>query len=127
MNILIIDDEPDTITYLATWLQDNGYDTCSASDGRSGMQAILSEKPDLVLLDIKMPGQTGLQLYRDMHQREECKNIPVIFITGMVDYQIFDRECGALPKPAACIEKPFDLEALRSAIEKTRPGSEPAA
>jgi len=121
MKILIIDDEPDTITYLATWLQDHGYDTCSAADGRSGMKAIISEKPDLVLLDIKMPGQTGLQLYRNMHRNDECKNIPVIFITGMVDYQIFDGECEALPEPAACIAKPFDLQALRAAIEKIHP------
>jgi len=120
MKILIIDDEPDTITYLSTWLEDNGFDTCSATDGRRGMLAILAEQPDLVLLDIKMPGQTGIQLYRDMIKNEACRGIPVIIITGMANYKIFDRECGDLPEPAACIEKPFNLEALRAAIEKTR-------
>ena len=118
MKILIIDDEPDTVTYLSTWLEDNGYDTCWASDGHSGMQAIIAERPDLVLLDINMPGQTGLQLYRDLNQNEDYRGISVIFITGLADYQMFDRECEALPQPAACIEKPFNLEALRAAIEK---------
>jgi len=117
MKILIVDDEPDTIAYLAAWLEDQGYETCSATDGRKGLQTMLAEKPDLVLLDIKMPNQTGLQLYREMRLNKACEHIPVIIITGMTDFRIFDKECGPLPKPAARLEKPFNLQALRTAIE----------
>lgn len=118
MKVLIVDDEPDAITFLDTWLKDNGYETCSATDGARGMKAILAERPDLVLLDIKMPHQTGIQLYRDIRLNDECKDIPVIFITGMVDFHMFDKECGRLPEPAACLEKPIDLKALDKAIKK---------
>ena len=118
MKILIIDDEPDTVTFLTAWLEDEGYRTCSATDGRKGMTTLLREHPDLVLLDVKMPNQTGFQLYREMTKNEECKGIPVIIITGMADFQMFDNECEPLPKPAARIEKPFNLQALRAAIQR---------
>jgi two-component system cell cycle response regulator DivK len=118
MKILIVDDEPDTITFLGTWLQDHGYETCSAMDGKQGMEAILAERPNLVLLDIKMPHQTGVQLYRDIKLHDACKDIPVIFITGMGDFHMFDKGCGPLPEPAACIEKPINLSALGAAIKK---------
>jgi CheY-like chemotaxis protein len=118
MKILVIDDDPDTLVYLTAWLQDQGYEACSATDGRRGMEAILSEEPDLVLLDINMPGQTGVQLYREIRRNQACTHLPVIFITGMADVQIFDDECGPLAEPEAQVEKPIDLEALRIAIEK---------
>ena len=118
MKVLIVDDDPDTITFLSAWLEDHGYQSCSASDGREGMQAILRERPDLVLLDIKMPNQTGVQLYRDIKLNDEWGRLPVIFITGMTEFQVFDRGCAPLPQPAACIPKPIDFRALHAAIKR---------
>jgi len=117
MKILIVDDEPDTVTFLSAWLQDQGFATCSAADGKQGMDAIVTERPDLILLDIKMPNQTGVQLYRELRLDESYKHLPVIFITGMAEYQIFDKGCSPLPPPVACIAKPIDLRALLTAIE----------
>jgi len=57
--ILIIDDEKHVVTYLETLLQDNGYDTISAYDGKVAMEKVKSERPDLVCLDITMPVQSG--------------------------------------------------------------------
>lgn len=114
--VLIIDDEPDTITFLGTWLEDQGYCTCSASDGEHGMQMLLAEKPDLVLMDLKMPNQTGAQLYREIRGHDALAGLPVIFITGMTDYHFFDAACGQLPEPQACLGKPVDLAALKAAI-----------
>lgn len=115
--ILIVDDEPDTITFLSAWLEDQGFTPCSAADGKQGMEAITREHPDLILLDIKMPNQTGVQLYRDIRLDESYRNLPVIFITGMAEYQIFDKECSPLQPPVACISKPIDLRALLAAIK----------
>ena len=53
--VLVLDDEPNVVAYLETLLQDNGYDTVSAGDGREGMEKARSEKPDLITLDILMP------------------------------------------------------------------------
>ncbi len=116
--VLIIDDEPDTITFLTNWLEDNGYDSCSATDGNQGMQVLRSEKPDLILMDLRMPNQTGFQLYRELRLKSDYKHIPVIFVTGMTESQIFGDECTPLPKPEAFIEKPIDLNALHEAIER---------
>jgi len=116
--ILIIDDEPDTITFLTNWLEDNGYDSCSATDGDQGMHVILNEKPDLILMDLRMPNQTGFQLYRALRLKENFKHIPVIFVTGLTESQIFDEECTPLPKPEAFIEKPINLNTLHEAIQR---------
>jgi len=116
--VLIIDDEPDTITFLTNWLEDNGYDSCSATDGGQGMQVLRSEKPDLILMDLRMPNQTGFQLYRELRLKEEFRHIPVIFVTGLTEFQVFGEECTPLPQPEAFIEKPIDLDALHAAIER---------
>jgi CheY-like chemotaxis protein len=114
--ILIIDDEPDTITFLATWLEDQGYLTCSATDGHLGMEMIRSEAPDLVLMDVKMPGRTGMQLYRDIRTDPAFAELPVIFISGVAEYHLFSRDCEQLPEPTARLDKPVDLNALQNAI-----------
>lgn len=118
MKILIVDDDPDTITFLSAWLEDHGYDACSASDGEHGLQAIAAEAPDLILLDVRMPNQTGVQLYRDIKLNEEWGHIPVIFISGADEPQYFDKGSSPLPPPAAFISKPIDFKALHSAIQK---------
>jgi len=118
MKVLIVDDDPDQITFLGAWLEDHGYDSCSASDGERGLEAIASESPDLILLDVRMPNQTGVQLYRDIKLNEKFGHIPVIFISGVEEPQYFDSESSPLPEPAAFISKPINFKALRSAIEK---------
>ena len=116
--ILIVDDEPDMVLYLSAWLEDRGYEVCSASDGIEGLQAIQSQRPDLVLMDVKMPNQTGLQLYRSMQHSGAYRQIPVIIITGMADFDLFDDGCGPLPEPTARIQKPIDHDLLLSAIQR---------
>ena len=118
MKVLIVEDEPDVVTFLSTWLEDQGHETCSATDGQQGMQAVLRERPDLVLLDLNMPNQTGLQLYRDLRSDSDLMDLPVFFVTGLTKYQIFSNGCETLPEPQAYIDKPIDLVALEAAIKK---------
>jgi CheY-like chemotaxis protein len=115
---VIIDDEPDTVTFLTRWLEDNGYEACSATDGDQGMEVVIREKPDIILMDLRMPNQTGMQLYRALRTQEDFKHIPVIFVTGMTEFQIFGKECAPMPKPQAFIEKPINLDALHAAIKQ---------
>ena len=116
--ILIVDDDPDTVTYLGAFLEDHGYEVATAGDGRQGMRAILDARPDLVLMDLMMPNQNGMQLYRDIRHSEALARLPVIVITGMADFQLFGHACVLLPDPAARIDKPPDLEALLHAVEQ---------
>ena len=74
--ILIVDDEPGIVTYLETLLQDNGYETVSASDGQAGMAKMASEQPDLVTLDISTPETSGVRMYRDLRENHDFAKIP---------------------------------------------------
>ncbi len=121
--ILVVDDEPDTVIFLCAWLEDNGYAADSANDGDQALQSILKQRPDLVLMDLNMPHRSGIQLYRELQNCESLRTIPVIFVTGLAQYQIFNSECSPLPQPAACIQKPIDMECLQQTIARVlKPG-----
>jgi DNA-binding response OmpR family regulator len=127
MKILIVDDDPDTIVFLSAWLEDHGYECCSASDGARGMAAVASERPDLILLDVKMPNESGAQLYRNIKSQGQWGDIPVIFISGVEELHIFDSECSPLPQPAGFVPKPIDFKVLGSTIRKALERSSGAA
>ena len=81
--ILIIDDERSVVTYLETLLEDNGYETVSAEDGRIGFEKAKSEKPDLVCLDITMPQESGIRFYRNLKDDPELGSTPVVVVTAV--------------------------------------------
>ncbi len=116
-HILVIDDEPDTVTYLETLLQDNGYDTISANDGKDGMKKAKSEKPDLIILDVTMPERSGTGFYRDLKSDPDCKSTPVIFVTGVTGFggdkdgvKKFIEKRPNLPSPEGFFSKPIDRD-----------------
>jgi CheY-like chemotaxis protein len=111
--ILVIDDEPHLVKYLTIFLQDCGYETCSAADGEEAFEVLKREKPDLVTLDLQMPNETGTRFYRNMTKDKEFKDTPVIVISGIPGRHL------AVSKPVAVFEKPIDREALLFAIKKT--------
>ncbi len=111
--ILVIDDEPHVVKYLTIFLQDSGYETCSAADGEEAFEVLKKEKPDLVTLDLQMPNETGTRFYRNLIKSKEFKDIPVIVISGIPGRHL------AVSKPVAVFEKPIDREALLETIRKT--------
>ena len=111
--ILIIDDEPHIVKYLSTLLEDNGYETCSAGNGEEGMEALIREKPDLVTLDLQMPGDTGTRFYRNMTRLKELADTPVIVVSGIPGKHL------AVKKPAAIFDKPIDRERLLAVVKDT--------
>ena len=120
--ILIVDDEPEAIDFATAVLEENGYLAISAEDGVEGMEKVKAEKPDLVLLDIMMPGKGGISMYRDLRKDEETKDIPVIIITGVARGQRFEesmmRKDPHIPLPDGYIEKPMKPEGLLEEIGK---------
>jgi len=120
--ILIVDDEPAAIDYASAVLEENGYVAISAEDGIEGMEKVRAERPDLVLLDIMMPGKGGISLYQDLRNEEETKDIPVIIITGVARGQRFEermmRKAPGIPLPDGYIEKPMKPEGLLELIRK---------
>jgi CheY-like chemotaxis protein len=111
--ILIIDDDPNIQDYLDALFNDNGYETTLAKDGKDGLNKAKENKPDLITLDIEMPGEWGPRFYRDMSQDPELKNVPVIVISGL------SGNSYAVPKAVASLKKPFDREELLGIVKDT--------
>jgi len=111
--ILIVDDEPDVRTYLTALLEDTGFEAVPAADGIEAFTLARSAKPDLVTLDITMPGQSGLQTYKDLKSDPELKAIPVIIITAAErSMESFMQLLDGEPEPEAFLSKPIDTAAL---------------
>lgn len=123
--ILILDDEADVRTYLATLLQDNGYQAITANDGQEGFEKLKSERPDLVTLDITMPEKSGIRFYRDLRDDPELADIPVVVVTGVTgygrssdDFKRFLSTRKQVAPPEGFIAKPIDQEVLLSTIRE---------
>ena len=108
--ILIIDDDPIIVKYLSTVFQDSGYETCVANSGLEGMDILKKEAPDLITLDLQMPGEWGSRFYRKIRKSPEFKDIPIIVVTGLDGRH-------AIQNAVAVIRKPFDPEFLLKTVE----------
>ena len=122
--ILVIDDEPDMVTFLATLLEDNGYEILTASDGDEGLTKIKNEKPDLVSLDLLMPNKTGIKMFRELRRDPEISATPVVMVTGFatddapnMDFKKWIHQRSIRP-PEAYIEKPVDKDSLLKEIKR---------
>ena len=80
--ILVVDDDPDFLQLLAFDLKKNGYQVVSANNGEDGLKISDSEKPDLIISDIKMPKMDGYTFVRRLKKAEGTKNIPIIVLTS---------------------------------------------
>ncbi|MGH7398440.1 MAG: response regulator transcription factor [Candidatus Rokuibacteriota bacterium] len=118
--ILIVDDEPEMLRGLEDNLQFEGYQTVAAGDGKTGLALALSEAPDLILLDIMMPGMSGWDLCRELRQRG--LDVPVIMLTARGEE--VDRVLGLELGADDYVTKPFSLRELMARIRAVlrRPG-----
>jgi len=116
--ILIVEDEKDPKRFLEILLNESGYETATAGDGKEAFEMVKSFKPDAITLDIIMPEESGVKFYRDLKKDDQYANLPVIIITGVPRYRdLFKRDYATMPKPFAFIEKPIEGEVL---VEKIR-------
>ncbi len=113
--VLVIDDEPAVVTYLRTLLSDNGYDTLSADNGRTGFLTAQKEKPDLVCLDITMPEESGIRFYRNLRDDPALAKTPVVVVTAVTGiggdpepFRHFLSTRRQVPPPEGFISKPID-------------------
>jgi CheY-like chemotaxis protein len=110
--ILIIDDDPIVVKYLEAVFSDNGYETCTATSTMEGLDVVKKEKPDLITLDLQMPGEWGPRFYRKLRKDAELKETPVIVVSGIDgDHAIKDA--------IAFVKKPFDPEKLVGIVKNT--------
>ena len=79
---LIVEDEPDARTIMRWLLEKEGWTVQEAENGRDGLEHIVRQTPDLILLDLMMPEMDGFQLVEELHQHEQWRNIPVVIVTA---------------------------------------------
>jgi len=126
--ILVVDDEMDIRIFISTLVETNGYKPLVAKDGEEGLKMVKEHKPDLVILDVMMPKESGLKLYREIKSDDSTKHIPIIMVSAVSkktffhSYRELDRYQGAaIAEPEAYIEKPPESEELLSYISKYCP------
>ena len=96
--VLVVDDEPDVRTALSTMLEMEGHKVLEAADGTEVLAAAREYAPDLILLDISMPGMDGFEVLRELGRDDSLSRIPVILVTakGSPEDRVLGRELGAV-------------------------------
>jgi DNA-binding response OmpR family regulator len=117
---VVIDDEPDVTQYLTAILEENGFTVFPAQDGKTGETLIKERRPSVVLLDLMMPGRTGIQLFARLRGDAETKDIPLVMVTGIrnelnIDWGTIVDNLRAR-KPDGFVEKPIDPERLMTVV-----------
>ena len=123
--VLVIDDEPHVVTYLEMLLQDAGYKTISAENGKVGREKARKEMPDLICLDINMPEESGIRFYRNLKEDPVMARIPVLVITAVTGLggqpgplEKFISTRKHIPAPEGFFSKPIDREEFLAKVEE---------
>lgn len=121
--VLIVDDNPDAVEIASLVLSElEGVSTVSANEGNSGLTKAREIGPDLIILDVQMPGKDGFTVFAELQKDEATREIPVVMLTGVANEtglrfsaDDMDELFGA--EPAAYLEKPVAGEALLKTVK----------
>ena len=123
--VLVVDDDPDVRLFNTTVLEENGYSPEEAVNGEEALQSIRAAPPDLVLLDVLMPRQSGVRLYRALKTDPALQTVKVVVLSGITRTSFLKSqqaltEFGGrpIPEPECYLEKPVDAEVLAAAVKK---------
>lgn len=113
-SVFIVDDDPAVLEAVTEVLADDGYRVSGAIDSRAALLAILSDPPDLLVLDVNMPGLNGWELCDIVRRQVATRELPVLFLTGRGDMrdQIIAMQVGGSDH----LKKPFRTEELRGKV-----------
>lgn len=123
--ILIVDDDPDVRLFSSSVVEDLGCVAVEAGDGEEGQRMVALENPDLIILDVMMPLQSGIRLYRELKTDPAFARIPVIVLSGISKRSFLKSQDalaafggGEVPAPEDYLEKPADAETLAHRIRQ---------
>lgn len=123
--VLLVDDDPDILVLNQTVVEENGFEPITAENGEQGLALARSEKPDAIVLDILMPRQSGIKMYRALKLDDGLKDIPVVVLSGIArksflkSQDILSGNDGEqVPEPDIYLEKPVSPDMLADAIRK---------
>lgn len=110
--VLVVDDEPDVRRFLTAVLAKRGHETLTAADGREAFEIAERENPDLVILDLQMPDQSGTDFYRRMAKHRDLQKTPIIVVSGLAGRHLAVRD------PVAVFDKPIDPEEFGNTVDR---------
>ncbi len=113
--ILIAEDDDDARIALKLMLKMSKFDVLEALNGREAVDSVFLNRPDLVLMDLSLPGIDGLQATREIRQRTEFQTLPIIFVTGYDNKETIDRIQAT--GGTDYINKPIEFDDLKKMIE----------
>ena len=115
--VLVVDDDEEIRTFLSTLMSDEGAAVLEAADGDEALATAVRAKPDLITLDLSMPGRDGIETFCDLRGNPATEQTPVCIITGHPEFRkvIYDRP---VTPPEGFIEKPCDPEHVVKTIRR---------
>ncbi len=117
--IIVVEDERNFSRFLKMSLEDKGYEVFSYENGKDGEEAIKNMCPDLVVLDVMLPGKTGLDICEELKRKEKYRDIPILMITGVASRAGKDNNYWReQTKADAFLCKPFPVQELYAAVDK---------
>ncbi|HPM43445.1 MAG TPA: response regulator [Candidatus Omnitrophota bacterium] len=116
--ILIIDDEGDIAKLTAKRLELTGYSVLTLENGSKAIETAKNKRPDLILLDIVMPGRNGCEICKDLKSNEDTRGIPVILFSAHYPEKEFIGKNYSDFGADDCISKPYDDEVLIEKIKR---------
>ena len=119
--ILLVDDDPRLVNIVAMYLNIEGYEVATAQNGEEGLQEIEAQQPDLVILDVMMPGMDGLEACRRIRGNPQTANLPVLMFSALSGED--DIERARLAGANHLITKPFNLVGLGAVVRSFFPAS----
>lgn len=123
--ILVVDDELEMLNLIKFTLQQGGYDVVTCDSGRNAWAAIIDNKPDMMVLDVMLPGIDGYSLQIKISQDDKTKHIPIIVMTALEPSRTLFKK---FPQVKGFMTKPFKTDELLAATEKAiGKASEPAS
>ena len=123
MKILVVDDDPDVIDYLSSFLEDEGYEVEAANDERAALARLERYDPHAILIDVMLPGRSGLDLLVRLRRDPRWCETPLVLVTG--DDSVLRDECRSYLEshqdvrgPDHVLGKPMDRDALLEVLKK---------
>ena len=119
--VLVVDDDPQVLRLMRVNLELEGYDVVSAPDGEEALEAVLNERPDVVVCDVMMPGMDGLTVLRNLRSNPRTSKIPFVVVSAKA--QRSDVKAALDMGADRYITKPFDPQELLDAVENLLQGA----
>ena len=123
-SVLIVEDDDATRKLLATGLRKHGFEPIEAADGEAGLNLAGDKAPDLILLDLNLPGAHGLEVLQQLKRSPSTAAIPVIVVTGDAELRLGARARVLALGAADFVTKPFEMNALIEEVQTLIPSRE---